>query len=140
MTCTIVSYDLLKEFNLTINEYLIVYTIYKFGHKSNPEMSKAYGLSKGAISDITNRLIKRGFLKRVFEADDCAMMKLGADLSVKSGCVVCGSKRYLHEHHYPIRKKDGGSETVTMCMDHHIAFHQLTDHGILLPALNINFP
>lgn len=33
----------------------------------------------------------------------------------------------LHEHHYPISKKDGGTETVSICPNCHYEFYYLMD-------------
>jgi hypothetical protein len=33
---------------------------------------------------------------------------------------------WLHEHHYPVTKSDGGSETVDICPNCHAEFHALT--------------
>lgn len=44
-----------------------------------------------------------------------------------TGCLFCGYNKYtLDRHHYPIRAKDGGTETITLCPNCHRAFHYLT--------------
>ena len=45
----------------------------------------------------------------------------------KRGCLFCGYDKYvLDQHHYPIRRKDSGTETITLCPNCHRAFHCLT--------------
>lgn len=38
----------------------------------------------------------------------------------------------LHEHHYPIPKKDGGTETVKICPNCHYEFHYFMDSSYKL--------
>ena len=41
-------------------------------------------------------------------------------------CEWCGgSALIMHYHHFPIQKKDGGSETVSICPTCHCEFHSL---------------
>jgi hypothetical protein len=44
------------------------------------------------------------------------------------GCVFCSSKNNLHNHHYPIKKSFGGTETIVLCSDCHFEFHSLSDY------------
>lgn len=40
-------------------------------------------------------------------------------------CEWCNVKTHiLHEHHYPIQKKDGGSDVVKICPNCHCAYHR----------------
>ena len=44
-------------------------------------------------------------------------------------CEWCKCKTIiLHEHHFPIPKKDGGNETVKICPNCHYEFHYLMDY------------
>lgn len=46
-------------------------------------------------------------------------------------CEWCGSDTAcLHDHHYPIRRSHGGTETVAICPNCHTEFHQLTDWNL----------
>tara|TARA_X000001316_G_scaffold8267_1_gene2169 strand:+ start:152 stop:568 length:417 start_codon:yes stop_codon:yes gene_type:complete len=43
-------------------------------------------------------------------------------------CEWCGSKVFvLHQHHYPMKKCDGGKETVNICPNCHYEYHYLTE-------------
>lgn len=43
-------------------------------------------------------------------------------------CEWCGSSTFkTQEHHYPVRAKDGGTETVSICANCHFEFHQIAD-------------
>jgi transposase-like protein len=45
------------------------------------------------------------------------------------GCLFCGyQKTYLDEHHYPLRKKDGGVKTIRLCANCHREFHMHADY------------
>lgn len=39
-------------------------------------------------------------------------------------CPWCGKeKTHFHNHHWPVTKKEGGKQTVRICVDCHAAFH-----------------
>ena len=41
-------------------------------------------------------------------------------------CEWCKGRAYmLHEHHYPVPKRDGGTETVNICPNCHSTFHYI---------------
>ena len=45
------------------------------------------------------------------------------------GCLFCGyNKSFLDKHHYPIRVKDKGTETIEICSNCHREFHTMTDY------------
>lgn len=45
-------------------------------------------------------------------------------------CFWCKCTTYiLSKHHYPIRKKDNGQETIDICCNCHMEFHHLVDHA-----------
>ena len=46
------------------------------------------------------------------------------------GCLFCGwFNSSLDSHHYPIRSKDGGVDTIDICPNCHREFHTLADYG-----------
>lgn len=48
----------------------------------------------------------------------------------KKGCLFCGyDKCSLDNHHYPIRTKDGGKDTIKLCPNCHRRFHDLADYS-----------
>lgn len=118
-----------KKMGISINEYCVYDLIRSsLNRLSCRDISKKLGLSISTVSIILNRLSNKGYLDIVTIADDEAMAEL--DKNYRHGCLSCGSKDRLHEHHYPIRKKDGGKQTVTLCFHCHSKFHEMTDYGI----------
>lgn len=50
-----------------------------------------------------------------------------ADVGFGCECTWCGClTAWLHDHHYPIFKSAGGTETVAICPNCHAEFHALT--------------
>ena len=48
----------------------------------------------------------------------------------KNGCLFCGyNNSFLDKHHYPIRSKDNGKQTISICSNCHREFHYLTDYS-----------
>lgn len=72
-------------------------------------------------------LEKKGILRNVVQSDVRAMQAL--DNGFKVGCIACGRLNPIHKHHYPIRQKDGGTDTVNFCANHHFDFHKMVDYG-----------
>ena len=58
----------------------------------------------------------------------------------KTGCLFCGYNRCsLDKHHYPIRAKDGGIDTINLCPNCHREFHELADYSNRGSAINEYF-
>jgi hypothetical protein len=75
-------------------------------------------------------LVSKGVLDRIVFHDDFVYEKLKSGQFIK-GCHFCGyDKSALDEHHYPIRAKDGGTETISICANCHREFHTLADYGL----------
>jgi len=88
-------------------------------------------ISKSTINRAINKLKSNNYIKiKQLSATDRFnilnhknMEGLGIGNKV---CEWCGGKSLvLHEHHYPIQKKDGGTETVNICPNCHYEFHHL---------------
>ncbi len=48
----------------------------------------------------------------------------------KNGCLFCGTNDIaLDKHHYPIRRRNGGIETISLCPNCHSRFHYNTDYS-----------
>jgi hypothetical protein len=122
-----------SSLGISSNEYCIIDIVSKFGSVATvSNMSETLGLSKGAVSNIVNSLISRGYLSRFLFSDQASLnqiIKHGGPYN--SGCYACGFNRYIHRHHYPVRQKDGGTQTIPLCQDCHSEFHQYADHGVL---------
>jgi len=66
---------------------------------------------------------------RLVKMDDHTAIRF-MDKGFSKGCIFCGRLYGIHKHHYPIRKKDGGTETVLLCANHHHEFHRAVDFGV----------
>ena len=76
-------------------------------------------------------LKEKGVLRSFSMSDQEAYLFLKKGDFKNSGCHFCGfSDCPLHQHHYPVRNKDGGSETIPLCPNCHSLFHNLVDHNI----------
>ena len=54
-------------------------------------------------------------------------------------CEWCGINTvYTHNHHYPIRKEDGGTKTVDICPNCHQEFHGLDNSIMLIPLKEVD--
>ena len=91
--------------------------------------SALFNISTGRVSQIFSGLIELKFIAKKKLTDQAAYIILnkGNDL----GCLFCGYENsYLDKHHYPIRNKDNGTETIDLCANCHREFHFLTDIGV----------
>jgi hypothetical protein len=84
--------------------------------------------SKSAVSKRISRLLNLGLIDKKLYSDREAFESLYS--GHKSGCVFCGSDSSLERHHYPVRQKDSGVNTISLCASCHRLFHLLTDFGI----------
>ena len=136
---TEIVFETKRRLGISGNEYFIIDIVSKFGSAATvSNMAETLGLSKGAVSNIVNSLISRGYFSRFRLSDQDALSEITKHGGpYKLGCYACGFSRYLHNHHYPVRQKDGGSQTIPLCPGCHSEFHQYADHGVL--SLNIEF-
>lgn len=115
-------------YKLTINERLYL-GLYKNAngdiHKVDLVMSDY--ISHLSVLKIKSRLNELGLIKlsqklSPEDAKEFAIAKAHSGLI----CEWCGRQSYvLHEHHYPIPKCDGGTETVSICPNCHYTYHQV---------------
>jgi hypothetical protein len=80
-------------------------------------------LSSRTILSIKNYLEKIGLIEPVVDykkAKDLVLERKGIGFS----CEWCGTRTCaIVEHHFPIPKKDGGTEVVKICPNCHMEFH-----------------
>jgi DNA-binding transcriptional ArsR family regulator len=85
--------------------------------------------SKSVVSGRLSKLYKLGLVDKKLYSDAEAYEKLYS--GCEYGCVFCGTTNsVLDNHHYPIRAKDKGTETIALCVACHRLFHLMTDKGI----------
>jgi hypothetical protein len=94
------------------------------------ELMRITGISDPrSVGSAINELIGAGLIERTRINDQEAYEYLKKG-EFKYGCYFCGYNRSpLDAHHYPVRAKDGGAETINICANCHREFHQLTDCG-----------
>jgi len=103
------------------------------------EFSKAYGKRKETIVRFIKQLEKYSYIKVLKNkyTDEEVYNKLNQKNS-QTGCLFCGyDKSPLDKHHYPVRKADGGEETIPICANCHREFHQLADYVMIIQVVNI---
>jgi hypothetical protein len=86
--------------------------------------------TKSSVSHRISKLVKLRLIERRVYSDLEAYEELcvGHD----SGCLFCGSSGPIERHHYPVRTKDNGSETINLCATCHRLFHFMTDNGLFI--------
>lgn len=121
--------------NLHLNPYefqLLNILINQKGVISLSEITKKVTFSKAKILRTLTDLEKDGYIKtskKISDYEAFNILKNGKELH-KKGCLFCGyNKCFLDEHHYPIRAKDNGSETISICSNCHREFHYITDYS-----------
>lgn len=118
--------ELYKDFKPNEIFYISDYYMNNKNQLETDKRMKQIGLSKYQIKKIKQNLTKLGILKKiklsVEELKEKTIKLSGKGLT----CEWCGNKCYiLHEHHYPIPKKNGGTRLVNICPNCHYTFHKL---------------
>ena len=94
-------------------------------HFSKADLMKLTSLT---ISEIETSIKKINDFVVIKSLSDEDVFKLLNKNNALDGCLFCGyNKTYLDKHHYPIRKKHGGIETICLCANCHREFHYLSD-------------
>lgn len=105
---------------------------------SNSKIANFMGTSKQAVSRNISILARKGFIEKEDGlSDKKAFESMSKGTLYKNGCILCGySKCTLDEHHYPIRAKDGGHKTISLCPNCHRLFHEKTDYNRRITLTN----
>lgn len=80
--------------------------------------------------DTAYRVYKSLSKKELIKINNISYSEAYTILNIKNsdtGCLFCGSINNLHNHHYPIKKSDNGTDTIILCEKCHYSFHSLTD-------------
>lgn len=93
--------------------------------KTSKEFAELMFLSVNRLSEIKKSLQKKGYIVSRKNKSPQEVKQLALDSKNKGKiCEWCKEKVVvLHEHHYPISKKDGGEDTVRICPNCHYSFH-----------------
>lgn len=87
-------------------------------------------IDSSTIKRIVNRLETLGLIKKVNTNREMIIDKLKSKPSVigvgNKLCTLCKSTTaQLHNHHYPIKASEGGTETIGICPNCHFEFHYM---------------
>lgn len=108
--------------NILINEKDIL---------SLSDICKKVSFSKSKVIKTISCIEKKGYITIQEKISDLTAYSMLKDTNIhKTGCLFCGyNKSFLDEHHYPIRAKDGGTNTISICSNCHREFHYITDYS-----------
>lgn len=101
------------------------------------QLGEQNGITSVTARSAIERLMSSGFIERrdrhCTDEQAVALLKSKTPQSFTISDCVCEWCRcttaLLHSHHYPVRKCDGGRETVNICPNCHTEFHFLTDYA-----------
>lgn len=93
---------------------------------TNNEFSKFMQLSPNRLSEIKSKLTKLGYIEeKKLTAEQIKEIVL-KEKNTGFECEWCKTKtKAIQEHHYPIRRCDGGKDVVLICPNCHYEFHKL---------------
>lgn len=129
-----VRFELIRDKNISNKQAALLSLLMDIdisdGLPSNSELSAYFRETKSSISRSINDLIRKGYLKRHETYTDIEAFELLNSSNSVNGCLFCGFNRCtLDKHHYPIRAKDGGLDTINLCPNCHRMFHEFTDYN-----------
>lgn len=130
--CIILRNNIMKDTQIDLTTkgmYLYVLAITDNGDYPMPSMkyiSKKTGICHDNVSKCLNNLIDNGYMRKnnmeSYEIKEKNLKLKGKGVP----CEWCGDKSIvLQEHHYPVPKSAGGTETVSICPNCHYGFHYL---------------
>lgn len=99
---------------------------YYCNHKDMKKTDESFDLTNTQLARVKKDLAKYGYLKKTMMTPE-QIKEETIKLSHKGKkCEWCGKESHLlHQHHYPIPLKDGGTEIVNICPNCHYTFHKL---------------
>lgn len=84
---------------------------------------------KDSVQRQLKRLENKGFIACHAYTDQEVYNLLNNGSNTEPACHFCGIDDLpLHQHHYPVRNKDGGTETIGLCPNCHTRFHNIADY------------
>jgi len=113
---------------------ILLYLIYKGGLEKRVEIStrkliEDVGCSASIFHPSIRKLIARDLVMKGERRSDREVFSLLNKKNSKKGCLFCGIDDIpLERHHFPIRRVDGGKETIKLCPNCHRKFHELADY------------
>lgn len=121
------------KYKLTINEW-VIYSWFRIKKKTHDVSEVISGIGVSMKKDTMRRvllgLVSKGALRLQKLSDEEALWAISG-YTYTSGCTTCGvDDVLLDKHHFPVRKKNGGTETIDICPNCHRKFHTLSDFGV----------
>lgn len=94
-------------------------------NRTNKEISDFLAISPRYLARGFDKLKKLGYIvENNFTYEEIKEIVIKEKENAKFLCEWCGCKcNILNEHHYPIPKSKGGTETVKICPNCHTEFH-----------------
>lgn len=126
--------EILKDTRLTVTEKMIAaLEINGLKNRTNKEISDFLAISISSLSNGFKRLKSFGYIKeKHLSYEQIKKIVLEEKENAKFVCEWCGCKcNILNEHHYPIPKSKGGTETVKICPNCHSEFHSVEQRKIV---------
>jgi hypothetical protein len=121
------SYCLDKELVARSNfKTALVFAVIKQDVTCDPkEISQTTSLSIKRVKESIKWLTENYYIEASASTPE-QLKRMVIECNKSEVCEWCGDKVFmLHEHHYPIPKREGGEDTVRICPNCHSTFHQL---------------
>lgn len=84
---------------------------------------------KKTLQNKMNKLADKKIITQRKYTDEEVYHQLRKGNFSENSCHFCGiDDLILHSHHYPVRNKDGGTNTIKLCPNCHTRFHMIADY------------
>lgn len=126
--------EILKDARLTTIEKMIAsLEINGLKNRTNKEIAEFLAISNSKLASSFEKLRKLGYISESkLSYEQIKEIVLKEKENAKFVCEWCGCKcNILNEHHYPIPKSKGGTETVKICPNCHAEFHSVEQRKII---------
>lgn len=126
--------EILKDARLTTVEKMIA-SLEENGlkNRTNKEIADFLAISNKNLAHGFEKLKELGYIRDdKFSYEEIKEIVLKEKGTAKYTCEWCGCKcNILNEHHYPIPKSKGGTETVKICPNCRSEFHSVEQRKII---------
>lgn len=120
-----VPHAILLNNDLKIAEQLYLASYYCNG-KNIKKTDEMFMFTKEKLTRIKKKLYKLNFLSKTVKSPETLKKETIKNSHKGNKCEWCGQECYiLHQHHFPISNKDGGTDLVNICPNCHYTFHKL---------------
>lgn len=126
--------EILKDTRLTTVEKMIAsLEVNGLKNRTNKEIAEFLAISNSKLAHGFEKLKKLGYISdSKISYEEIKEIVLKEKETAKYTCEWCSCKcNILNEHHYPIPKSKGGTETVKICPNCHSEFHSVEQRKII---------